>query len=174
MSGVIYFKERITELDIDQIKIKEEFDPDKKAGGSLGFSSDEENEENRQLSAVIKIVKAIGSQTNLDDILSTITVQMSRVLDFDLGCVAVYEKDKNCLFLKHIYRKNGDKAGEGRYVALDESNLVGWVAINRKPVLRNNIPEDRRFNEIMKEDGLKSDIVVPLVTKNTLIGTINF
>lgn len=164
----------MTELGIDKIKIKEEFDSGRKAGDNSSFSSNAENEENRQLSAVIKIVKAIGSQTNLDDILSTITVQMSRILDFDIGCVAVYEKDKNCLFLKHVYRKNGDKTGEGRYVALDESNLVGWVAINKKPVLRNNIPADRRFNEIMKEDGLKSDIVVPLITKNTFIGTVNF
>ena len=164
----------MTELGIDHTKIKKESDSDRKAGDSHIISSAAENEENRQLSAVIKIVKAIGLQPNLDDILSTITVQMSRVLDFDLACVAVYEKDKNCLFMKHIYRKNGDKTGEGRYVALDESNLVGWVAINRKPVLRNNIPEDRRFNEIMKEDGLKSDIVVPLITKNTLIGTVNF
>ena len=164
----------MAELGIDQIKIEENFDFDRKTGDGHTISSNSENEENRQLSAVIKIVKAIGAKTNLDDILSTITVQMARILDFDLGCVAIYEKDKNCLFLKHIYRKNGDKTGEGRYVALDESNLVGWVAINKKAVLRNNIPEDRRFNEIMKEDGLKSDIVVPLVIKNTFIGTVNF
>ncbi|MBN2184505.1 MAG: PAS domain S-box protein [Candidatus Krumholzibacteriota bacterium] len=159
---------------IEQVKKKKNFDSDIKTGDSHSVSSNLANEENRQLSAVIKIVKAIGSKTDLDDILSTITVQMSKILDFDLGCVAIYEKDKNCLFLKHIYRKSGDKTGEGRYVALDESNLVGWVAINKKPVLRNNIPEDRRFDEIMKEDGLKSDIVVPLIIKNALIGTVNF
>ncbi|MBN2069980.1 MAG: PAS domain S-box protein [Candidatus Krumholzibacteriota bacterium] len=130
--------------------------------------------ENTELSAVIRIINAIGSQTDLEDILSTITVEMSRILDFDIGCVAVYDKDKNCLFLRHVYRKNGDKRGEGRYVPLDESNLVGWVAINRTPVLRSNIPADQRFSEIMKEDLLKSDIVVPLITKNALIGTVNF
>ncbi len=140
----------------------------------LNASPDQEAEGKSQLSAVLEIARAIGSKTELDDILSTITVQMSNVLDFDLGCVSIFDKDKNCLFLRHIYRKNGDKTGEGRYVALDESNLVGWVAINRKPVLRNNIPEDRRFREIMKEDGLKSDIVVPLIIKSRFVGTINF
>jgi PAS domain S-box-containing protein len=58
-------------------------------------------------------------------------------------------------------------------VPLDETNLVGWVAIHKKPILRGNIPADARFHEIMKEDCLKSDIVVPLVAKNTLVGTVN-
>jgi PAS domain S-box-containing protein len=47
------------------------------------------------------------------------------------------------------------------------------VAINRKPVLRRDIAADRRFVEIMKEDNLGSDIVVPLIAKGTLIGTLN-
>jgi PAS domain S-box-containing protein len=47
------------------------------------------------------------------------------------------------------------------------------VAIHRKPVLRRDIQADRRFTEIMKEDNLGSDIVVPLIAKDLFIGTLN-
>lgn len=128
----------------------------------------------RERSVVIEIANSINSRLDLGQILSTIVTEFSKILDFDIGCVAIYEKNDYCLYLKHIYRKNGDKSGEGRYVALDESNVIGWVAINRKPVLRADIESDSRFSEIMKEDNLQSDIVVPLLAKGALIGTVNF
>ncbi len=137
-----------------------------KAGGT-------DRHEIQQLAAVMEIAHAINSQPDLEHILSTISSELSKVIDFDIGCVAIYEKDQNCLFIRHVSRRNGDSSGEGVYVPFDESNLVGWVAINRKPVLRRNIPADPRFKEVMTEEHLKSDIVVPLVTKDVLIGTVN-
>lgn len=130
-------------------------------------------EPKQQLAAVMEITNAINSKIDLDDILSTITKELSKIIDFDIGCVAIYEKNENCLYIRHVTRPSGDRSTEGRYVPLDESNLVGWVAIHKKPILRHNIPEDTRFKEIMTEDNLGSDIVVPLIAKDTLIGTVN-
>jgi PAS domain S-box-containing protein len=129
--------------------------------------------ERQQLAAVMEIAHAINSQPDLEHILLTISSELSKVIDFDIGCVAIYEKDQNCLFIRHVSRRNGDNSGEGTYVPFDESNLVGWVAINREPFLRKNIPTDSRFREVMSEENLKSDIVVPLVAKDALIGTVN-
>ncbi|HSG27971.1 MAG TPA: hypothetical protein VLA34_05775, partial [Candidatus Krumholzibacterium sp.] len=111
-----------------------------------------------RLSAVIEIASTINSQLELDQLLSAIAKQMSKIIDFDLGCVAIFEKSENCLYIRDVYRKDGDSTGEGRYVPLDETNLVGWVAINKKPVLRTKISEDKRFSEIMVEDALESDM----------------
>ncbi len=130
--------------------------------------------EKRQLSAVFEIANMINSQIDLDQILSSISSAFSRILDFDLGCVAIHDKSEGCLYIRHVYRRNGDNTAEGRYVPLEESNLVGWVAINRKPILRTNIRSDERFREIMSEDSLGSDIVVPLFAKGVFIGTLNF
>ena len=127
----------------------------------------------RELSAVMEIAGVINSRLGLDHILSQISRELAKVIDYDIGCVAIYDKRDNCLYIRHIYRKNGDTGSEGRYVPLDESNLIGWVAINRKPILRRDIAADRRFAEIMREDGLGSDIVVPLIAKGALIGTLN-
>ncbi len=130
-------------------------------------------DEKQQLAAVMEIAHAINSQPDLDHILSMISKELSKVIDYDIGCVAIYERDQSCLYIRHVTRRNGDNSGENTYVPLDESNLVGWVAVNRKPVHRSNIPADPKFKEIMKEENLKSDIVVPLVAKDDLIGTLN-
>lgn len=140
----------------------------------LEVSSVSESEIDRNmLSSVIEIANVINSQIDLDRILAAISVEFSRILDFDLGCVAIYEKNDNCLYIQHVFRRNGDSRGEGRYVPLEDSNLVGWVAINKKPILRVDISSDNRFKEIMKEDNLGSDIVVPLLSKGVLVGTFN-
>lgn len=129
--------------------------------------------EQRQLTALMGIAGIINSRLDLGHILSSISKELYRIIDYDIGCVAIYEKDENFLVIRHITRRNGDNSGEGTYVPLDESNLIGWVAINKEPILRRNIPEDKRFSEIMEQDNLKSDIVVPLMAKGSLIGTVN-
>lgn len=136
-------------------------------------SCGDRSDEMRQLAAVMEIANAINSRTDLNQILSVISKELSKVIDYDIGCVAIYEKEKNGLFMRHVWRKSGARTGEGRFVPLDEGNLVGWVAIHKKPVVRGNIPEDRLFREIMQEDSLKSDIVVPLLAKGELVGTVN-
>jgi PAS domain S-box-containing protein len=133
----------------------------------------DQTDEERQLAAVMEIANVINSRNDLNQILSIISKELSKVIDYDLGCVAIYEKEKNGLFIRHVWRKSGGQTGEGRYVPLEESNLVGWVAIHKKPVVRGDIPADTRFREIMKEDLLKSDIVVPLLAKGDLVGTVN-
>ncbi|MCK4537268.1 MAG: PAS domain S-box protein [Candidatus Krumholzibacteria bacterium] len=141
----------------------------------LKSSSNHDAEIDRNmLSSVIEIANMINSQIDLDRILATISVEFSKILDFDLGCVATYEKNDNCLYIQHVFRRNGDSRGEGRYVPFEDSNLVGWVAINKEPILRVDISNDKRFEEeIMKEDNLGSDIVIPLLSKGVLIGTFN-
>jgi PAS domain S-box-containing protein len=130
-------------------------------------------DEERQLAAVMEIANVINSRNDLHEILSIIATELAKVIDFDLGCVAIYDRERNGLFIRHVWRKGGGQTGEGRYVPLDESNLVGWVAIHKKPVVRGNIKADSRFHEIMREDSLQSDVVVPLLAKGELIGTVN-
>ncbi len=144
-----------------------------KVGADPEANSRKSDSEMNQLSAVMEIANLINSRLDLDYVLSRISREMARVIDYDLGCVAVYEEEDNCLYIRHIYRKNGDDSSEGRFVPMDESNLVGWVAINRKPVYRANIQRDEHFREIMEEDNLKSDIVVPMTANDSLIGTVN-
>ncbi len=155
------------------MKLRQDLKHNINGPGGQSEPEKQDHDEKRQLAAVMEIAHAINSQPDLDHILSMITRELSKVIDYDIGCFATYEKDQSCLYIRYVTRRNGDSSGENTYVPLDESNLIGWVAINREPVFRDNIQTDPRFREVMKEENLKSDIVVPLVAKDDLIGTFN-
>ncbi|MBD3178993.1 MAG: PAS domain S-box protein [Candidatus Latescibacteria bacterium] len=128
----------------------------------------------RQLKAFIEIAGLINERLELKDMLTSISRKLAGIIDCDLICVAVYEEDDNCLYIRHISRREeGLNPGEELYVPLDENNLIGWVALNREPILRKKIRDNDRFREIMKDENLGSDIVVPLIVRNSLIGTLN-
>ncbi len=124
---------------------------------------------------MLEIAETMLRHTNLDDILSAITRELYRIIRFDRTSVALLCPDDHSLVLSHIHTADGmiyDPA-EGRRIPLDESTLVGWVATHRKPMLRGKVAGDDRFDEVVREAKLQSDMVVPLVAGGRLIGTLN-
>jgi len=49
-------------------------------------------------------------------------------------------------------------------------NIVGWMMINKTPLLSNDFPHDSRFSGVKVEEELRSLLCVPLLIKNRLIG----
>jgi PAS domain S-box-containing protein len=124
---------------------------------------------------MVRIAGTILQYSGLDDILTAITRELAGIIQFDRASVAFYEPEERHLVLGHIRTGKGmiDDPAQGRVVPMEESNLVGWVAIHREPMCRNDISADDKFGEIVEEAGLNSDIVVPLIVREKLIGTLN-
>ncbi len=152
--------------------------PDKKKrrSPSSGTKLHTVERRNLQLRAIVRIAGTILQYTDLDDILTAITRELGGIIEFDRASVAFCEPDGGCLELGHIHSRDGkvEDAAHGRRIPMDESSVVGWVAVRREPMLRADIPSDDRFEEVVSEAKLKSDIVVPLVVRDKLIGTLNF
>lgn len=131
---------------------------------------------NLQLRAIVKIAGTILQYTDLEDILTAITKELAGIIEFDRASVAFCKPDEDCLELGHIHSRDGtvEDTAHGRCIPMDETTVVGWVAVRREPMLRTDIPSDNRFEEVVSEARLKSDIVVPLVVRDKLIGTLNF
>ena len=128
-----------------------------------------------QVIAFVEIANAMLDATGLDHILSAITREVSRVVDFDVSSVAIVSPDKKSLVHRNIHK--GDltaaKFGEGRPVQIDENSVIGWVVIHRESVYRADIRKSERFREVLSEEPLRSDMVVPLISRGELIGTLN-
>lgn len=121
------------------------------------------------------IADTILRHTELDDILSAITGGLHQIIPFDRASVAFMAPDKQSLVLGHIHTADGviDDPAEGTQIPLDETTLVGWVAAHLKPVARTDVPSDDRFRNVIEDVDLLSDMVVPLVARDRLIGTLN-
>lgn len=49
-------------------------------------------------------------------------------------------------------------------------NLLGWMQINKKPLLINNPTDDQRFRNVTWEESIQSVLCAPLMAKSKLIG----
>jgi PAS domain S-box-containing protein len=128
-----------------------------------------------QVLAFVEIANAMLEATGLDRILSAITREVSRIVDFDVSSVAILSADKKSLVHRNIHKGDvtAEKFGEGRLIPIDEKSVIGWVVIHREAVYRPDIRSDERFAEVVVEEPLRTDIVVPLISRGELIGTLN-
>lgn len=124
---------------------------------------------------MVRIASTILRYTALNDIFSAITKELSNIILFQRTSVALVTPDGQSLALSHIHTATGvlNDDTEGRRIPMDESTVIGWVAVNKKPIRRGNIDTDDRFREVVEEAKLRSDMVAPLVAREKLIGTLN-
>lgn len=124
---------------------------------------------------MVHIAGSVLRFTKIDDILTAITKELSSIIPFQRASVAFLTPDGRSVVLSSIHTPEGvpDDHTEGRRVPVDESTVLGWVLIHKKSVRRGNIQADERFREILPEARLKSDMVVPLIARDKLIGTLN-
>ena len=125
--------------------------------------------------AFVGIANAMVEATDLDLILSAITREVSRLVDFDVSSVTILSPDKKSLIHQNIHKDDvtAEKFGEGRLVPIDENSVIGWVVLNREMVYRPDIQQREQFKEVLSEEPMKSDIVLPLISRGELIGTLN-
>jgi len=129
---------------------------------------------NAELLAMVRIASTILQYTKLDDILAAITRELSLVIEFDRSSVALIAPDNQSLILKHVYcRGSNEPEADGRVIPLNDRTLPGWVCANRRAVLRTDVAADTRFVEVAKDEALGSDMVVPLLARAKVIGTLN-
>jgi PAS domain S-box-containing protein len=125
--------------------------------------------------AFVEIANAMLAATGLESILAAITKEVSRLVDFDVSSVAILNADRKTLVHRAIHKGDSaaEKFGEGRLIPIDESSVLGWVVIHGETVHRPNIQTCDRFEEVISEEPLRTDIVVPLVSRGETIGTLN-
>jgi PAS domain S-box-containing protein len=128
-----------------------------------------------QLAAMVRISNTLLQSKDLDDILAASTRELSQLINFDRSDVALFVPEKNCLVLRHIHKEaeQAVKFGENREIPMNDTHIIGWVAKYLRPSLRKDIEADKRFTEMVGEENLKSDIIVPLVAKGKFLGTLN-
>jgi len=147
------------------------------AKGAAANDAESSNSSTRaeEVLAFVEIANAMVEATGLDRILSAITREVSRLVDFDVSSVAILSADKKSLVHRNIHKGDitAEKFGEGRLIHINENSLIGWVVLHRESVYRPDIRKGERFREVLSEEPLRSDMVVPLVSRGDLIGTLN-
>ena len=120
-----------------------------------------------ELSILNDISRVISSTMSLDVIIDNIIKRIVKVVHCRQGMITlVNEIVPNSMFT--LIRTLDSSLGHQQFHL--NQNILGWMIINKKPLVSNEFQTDTRFSGVKVEEEIKSLLCVPLLVKNRLIG----
>jgi sigma-B regulation protein RsbU (phosphoserine phosphatase) len=136
-------------------------------------ASQEENRRLRraveELSILNDLARAIGASLNLQDIMQTIIHRSLRATHGEQGVITIVDQADGDS-MKTLVRTMVDSGPYPQYHF--NQSLLGWMHINKKPLLVTDPPNDERFKGVQWDDSVKSLLCVPMIVKSRLIAVL--
>jgi len=126
----------------------------------------------KRLSALNEISAIVNQSLELEDILSAVVDKVKQVMGLDIVLIFLLDEDKQELKLithrevsaEFVAGLKGLKVGEG---------FNGRVAQTGEPLLIEDAAQDPRLTrEIVKREGMRAEVIVPLKAKGKVVGTL--
>ena len=127
-------------------------------------------ESEREYAATLETMADIGREMSaildLDELLTRLAHLLKRVIDYRIFGIALLNEESQLLELK-VAIQYGDNPKAREPVKLGEG-LVGYAALHKEVVLVSDVRKDPRY--ISAIEGVRSELVVPLLAKDRCIG----
>ncbi len=105
----------------------------------------------------------------LNNILKKIVESLKKIIDYN--AIAIYILDKEKKDLKTLYYRGFPKKNVDKLKVKIGQGLVGIVAKTEKPYVSKNIKKESVY--VKAREKTKSEIVVPIISKDKVIGILN-
>ncbi len=135
-----------------------------------------QQEENRRLRRAVEelsilndLARAIGGSFNLQDIMQTIIHRSLRAIQAEQGVITLVDREPNAP-MKTLVRTMVSSASHSQFHF--NQSLLGWMHLNKKPLLLNDPRTDERFRGVRWDDSVRSLLCVPMIVKASLIGVL--
>jgi serine phosphatase RsbU (regulator of sigma subunit)/putative methionine-R-sulfoxide reductase with GAF domain len=131
---------------------------------------EQERKRARQLATIGEVSRQVTATLELNELFERV-VRLIRT-DFGYYYVAIFAVD---LPRQAITFEAGAKAGD-RALSVDVAwgqGLVGWVAAHGEPVLVNDVSADHRYRAIDALEETRSELAVPLLLDQELVGVLD-
>jgi sigma-B regulation protein RsbU (phosphoserine phosphatase) len=142
------------------------------AGGSIEALRDENKRLMRaleELAMLNELAREIGASRNADAIMDRIIRRsLKSVLAEQAVITLVSEQSREPM--KTLVRAMVTSAEHEQFHV--SQNLLGWMHLNKKPLLSNSPQTDERFRGISWDESIRSILCVPLMVKSELIGVL--
>jgi sigma-B regulation protein RsbU (phosphoserine phosphatase) len=120
-----------------------------------------------ELTIINDLSRVISSTMSLDVIIENIIKRVVKAVHCRQGMITlVDELTPNSMF---TLIRTLDSTSNHQQFHLNQ-NILGWMMINKKPLVVNDFPSDSRFSGVKVEGEIQSLLCVPLLVKNRLIG----
>ena len=124
----------------------------------------------REIYALYELAQSMGTTLGVGETMDHIASKLSRVVPFSTCALFLHSEDDDILHCRFASGIDSEliqqlrlKTGEG---------LTGWVARNRKPLVNGRPGADLHAAGLLRQTSLESALVCPLVSGNSIIGTL--
>lgn len=129
-----------------------------------------------ELSAINRVAVTVGQSLNLEDILQSVCVELTRIFEIRNAGIGILTADKNGLEIVAFHAINPEESDIVGMILPFESNQSSRDVIEkRKTIVLQDVQNDPRsasMASISRERGTKAIMIVPLMARGRAIGTI--
>ncbi len=120
-----------------------------------------------ELSVLNELSIAISSSRGTDEVIKTIIRHSIKAISAEQGVITLVGDDASdpTRTLVRTMASSGDREAYS-----PDQNLLGWMYINRKPLVVNNPKSDERFQGVSWTESVRSLVSVPMQVHSRLIG----
>jgi sigma-B regulation protein RsbU (phosphoserine phosphatase) len=122
-----------------------------------------------ELSTLNDLALDIGGSVDSEEIMRTIIGRSIRSIGAEQGDITLVDENKEDT-AKTLVRS---MVSSSKHSAVHlNQNLLGWMQINKKPLMINNPANDDRFRNVQWEKSIHSLLSAPLMVRSKLIGSL--
>lgn len=123
----------------------------------------------KELSILNDLARDIGASLDSRHITNTIIRRSLRAIGAEQGVIALVDRRGSGSMETLVRTLVGPSTGQALHV---QESLLGWMQINKKPLLVNRPREDPRFPGVRWDESVNSFLCVPLLVKSELTGVL--
>ncbi len=126
--------------------------------------------------ALLELNNSIVNQTSRETLFRSIAKEIRKLFHYDRFSICIYEPDSNSLSWFAIAEGIKVKGMDDGSRALDKGPVARAVVTSRQPLI---IPDMSRYGHwhtirLMMEAGLRATMAFPLITRDTVLGSLHF
>jgi len=120
-----------------------------------------------ELSILNELSLAISSTRSTEEIIQTIIRRSIKAVHAEQGVITLVGEDEHdpTQTLVRTMASSGDREAYS-----PDQNLLGWMYLNRRPLIINDPAGDKRFQGVRWTESVRSLVSVPMVVHSRLIG----
>lgn len=122
-----------------------------------------------ELSVLNDLARAIGASVNTQEIIQTIVRRSLRAVGAEQGVITLVE-ERSEQSMKTLVRTMASSSDQEHFHF--SQALLGWMHLNKKPLVITDPKTDERFRGIPWDDSIHSLIAVPMMVKSELRGVL--
>ena len=127
------------------------------------------NEYVQKLESIVEFAQILGLQSDYEEVLRLVVEKASQLVSSDSALVMMINP-KTRDTIKTIYAQKNAEDEQNHFIHI---NVSGWVIVNNRSLLSQNIKSDNRFRKnLFEKSNVKSALCVPFRVENVIIGTL--